>query len=336
MSDTIRVGVVGCGKIADCNHVPELLPIAGARITALCDVVREKAEAMKARHKLAEAAVLTDFKQLLKQPLDAVVICTPNDLHAPMSIAALKQGLHVLVEKPMAGKLADADKMLAASRKAGKILHLNHSLRYHAQYVTFAKLVADGAIGQVQHVRCLRAGGSTPDKSWSPGATWFVQQAHQGGLTLDIGIHMADMMKWIAGPVKEIAASRCTRTPGIDVDDNVSALFRFASGATGVLELSWTMPAGGGLLEVYGSTGRLRMGFGDKPIEMTRGTHKGSETTYPELVKGVPDSHQAFIAAVRSGTPSVTCGEQGRGALALCDAIARAAASGRFAAVRDV
>ena len=329
MARQIRIGVAGCGKIARVSHIPALNAVPGAKVTALCD--SDHARMVAVEKELAPGAAMFDtYPDLVASDLDAVTICTPNDLHCPMALAAFKAGLHVLCEKPIAGTLADADRMIAAAGKAGRVLHINQSLRYGPAYAKLADLVASGRIGAPLHIRCIRAGGSTPDKSWSPGAAWFVSKKHQGGIILDIAIHMADLMRWVVGDVAEVAALVDTRTRGIDVPDNVRALFRFANGATGLLELSWTFPAGGGLLEIYGTEGRIRTGFTEQPIELVRQQDGKTRTTYPKPKRGVKDSFGSFVAAIKGRAPSPTPGELGRHALALCDAIVRSGESGRF------
>ncbi len=340
MANALRIGIVGCGKIATVSHAPGFAAVPGARITALCDLIDALTAAIRKEH-APHALCFDDFNRMLAEaPMDAVSICTPNRLHAPMTLAALKKGLHVLCEKPMAGTLSDATRMIGAARKAGKILQINQSLRYHALYQTVVKLIHEGRIGQPLHLRCLRAAGSTPDRRWSSGASWFVQKSEQGGLILDIGIHMADLLAWIAGPVSSVAALVDTRTPDIDVPDHFGALFRFSSGATGVLELSWSLPVGGGLLEVYGSEGRLRVGFDSgqadagSGIELTRKGVRGTKTSYPKLKRGAKSSYACFAAAVKGRMPTPTPGELGREALALCDAIDKSGAQRRFVDVK--
>ena len=331
MTSDIRVGVIGCGKIATCSHVPKLTSSPGASVTALFDTDRQKMESL--RQELApDAEPFEDYDGLLASGLvDAVTICTPNRFHHPQTIAALQAGLHVLCEKPMAGDLEAATEMVDCARAQDRVLHINQSGRYSPLYTKVAELVHNGSIGEPKHVRCIRAGGNTPDCGWSPGATWFVQKSFQGGVVLDIGIHMADLLRWLMGAVDRIAALVDTWKEGIDVPDNVSALFRFKSGATGILELSWTLPSGAGLLEVYGSEGSIRTGFGAaKPIELTQRVDGELRTAEHEAATNVPNSFENFVAAARGEAPSLTPGEYGRRALALCDTITRSAEAGVF------
>lgn len=317
MSRDIRVGIVGCGKIAERNHLPGFLGVEGFTVAALCDVVPRRMEEKRAEF-APDAVLFADYRELYASKLvDAVAICTPNDLHHPMTLAACGANLHVLCEKPMAGSLAAATEMIEAAKKAGVVLQINQSMRYNATYQALVDLVHDGAIGEPFHVRCIRAGAGTPNKGWSPGADWFVQSQHQGGLLLDIGIHMADVLRMIMGDADTVAGLVDTRLPDIDVPDNVSALYRFKNGGTGVLELSWTMPGGAGFLEVYGTKGRLRMGFTEQSIELTKIGDGEPETSYPTAAPR-KNSQYVFRQAILGDAPSLTPGEYGRRALALC------------------
>jgi predicted dehydrogenase len=336
MAKELRVGIVGCGKIAHADHVPGYLTTKGVRIVSLLDIKRSQIAKLKKAMKL-DAEGFTNWDKFVASGLDAVTICTPNNFHYPQTMTALKAGLHVLCEKPMAAKPSEAQRMGQAAKRAGRVLQINQTLHYIPLYQKIAQLVQSGAIGEPLHVRCIRAGGSTPDESWSPGAKWFVQKKHQGGVVLDIGVHMADLMRWSLGEIVEIAAYVDTRKKGIDVPDNVSALMRFANGATGVLELSWTMPVGAGLLEIYGRKGTIRQGYSEKhPIELIKpgAAGKPNRVTYPKPAARAKHSQQCFVDAIRGRGKSVTPGELGRDAIALCDAIVRSSERGRFVRVR--
>lgn len=317
MSDVLRVGIVGCGMIAKKNHLPGFAKAGGWKVTALCDVRPERMAEKAEEFGLAEAARFEKDTDLFASGLvDAVAICTPNDCHYPQTLAACAAGLHVLCEKPMAGSLDQCTRMIEAAKKAGVVLQINQSIRYNAAYQTIVKKVREGAIGEPFHVRCIRAGNGTPNKGWSPGADWFVQKKHEGGMLVDIGIHMADLLRMIMGPATKVAGLVDTRLPDIDVPDNISALYRYANGGTGVLELSWTLPGGAGFLEVYGTKGRIRMGFAGNDIQLWRDGPGGGESVL--VPEPCPSSQIVFARAIRGEEPSWTPGEYGRRALALC------------------
>ena len=133
----VRIGIIGCGKIATCSHIPGFLKAPATQVTALFDTERPRAEA--AQKSLAPgAAAFTEYEALLKsEAVDAVSVCTPNFLHHPMTLAALKAGLHVLCEKPMAATLSEADEMIRAAKKARRVLQINQSCRYSPSYRSY-------------------------------------------------------------------------------------------------------------------------------------------------------------------------------------------------------
>ncbi|MCK5802535.1 MAG: Gfo/Idh/MocA family oxidoreductase [Lentisphaeria bacterium] len=330
MAENIRVGIVGCGMIATKNHLPAFTTVGGFEVTALCDILPERMAERAESFELENATRFTDCNALFASGLvDAVAICTPNDLHCPQTIAACEAGLHVLCEKPMAGSLEESTAMIAAAKAAGVVLQINQSIRYSAPYRSIVDAVESGAIGEVFHARCIRAGAGTPNKGWSPGADWFVQKKHEGGLLVDIGIHMADLLRQIMGDAKTVAGLVDTRLPDIDVPDNINALFRFESGATATLELSWTLPGGAGFLEIYGTEGRIRMGFNGNAVEMVRiaGGKQVASTINPAAHCRSQDSFRDAVLGVGS---SLTPGEYGRRALALCLAIEQSSTTGQF------
>ena len=337
MSSPVRVGIIGCGKIATVEHAPRFNAIKGARLVSLLDVKPNAIAAIRKACNL-DAEGYTDPNAFFASGLDAVVVCTPNNLHCSQTISALEAGLHVLCEKPMAPSAAMAAKMIVAAQKATRVLQINQTFHYLPTFVKIAGLVARGAIGHVLHVRCIRAGGTSPDQGWSPGAKWYVSKASNGGVILDIGVHMAEMMQWIAGDIAGVSACVDTRTKRIDVPDNAAVLMRFKNGATGTLHLSWTTPVGAGCLEIYGEKGTIRQDFSAKhPFELIQTGAKGKpdKISYPAPPANVKHSQQRFIDAIRGKSATPTPGEVGRKAVALCDAIAQAGSTGTFVAVKQ-
>ena len=145
----IRVGVVGCGGIANGKHFPAMKEQGGFEIVAFCDLVEERAVKAKMEFGTADARVYTDYTELIKEDLDAVYVLTPNIVHAPVTIAALKAGKHVMCEKPMATTYADAKAMVDAAKESGKILTIGYQSRYRsdAQYLKAA--CVEGELGEI-------------------------------------------------------------------------------------------------------------------------------------------------------------------------------------------
>ena len=134
MTKIINVGIIGTGGIANGKHMPSLAKVEGVEMTAFCDIEVEKATGAAATFGLAGAKVYTDYTKLLKDPaIDVVHVLTPNDSHAEITIAALEAGKHVMCEKPMAKKAADARRMVEAAKKSGKKLTIGYQTRHTAR-----------------------------------------------------------------------------------------------------------------------------------------------------------------------------------------------------------
>ncbi len=330
----IRIGIAGCGMIARRSHIEGFNTLRGVEVSALYDIDRGKSEECR-NSMLPKARVFSDYKEMLESGIDAVCICTPTVFHCGQTLSALSRGLHVFCEKPMAEDLGKATRMVNAARRAGRILHINQSLRYAPNYKAISGFLKKGKLGKLQHVRCIRSGqGTSASKTgWSPGSKWFISKKCGGGVLLDIGVHMADLLKWYGGEVAQIAGD-VRNLPGRDgASESAVAVFRFKSGATGVLELKWNLGATSGLLEVYGTEGAIRMGFSPMLIEYIHRGSKWGDARIIEPPKRTKNSLRNFVDAVRGEAVSETPGELGRDAIALCAAIQKSSDSGKFVKV---
>ena len=244
---SIQVGVVGCGAIGQRRHLPELAGNEDATIVAVCDKNAARVREIGEKY---EAQPYTDFEQMLKHPdLEAVVIGTPNYLHAPMTIAALKAGKHALVEKPMALSRDEARAMIAASRKSGKFLMVGQNQRLDGQHREARAIIESGRLGRPLSFRTAfkHRGPETWSVDGGPG-TWFFQKKLAGmGVCGDLGIHKADLMRYVLGEdIVEVTAMIDTQHKTyangkkIDVDDNAMLVCRTASGVMGSIIISWT------------------------------------------------------------------------------------------------
>jgi len=244
----VNIGVVGCGAIGTRRHIPDLSVTQDATIVAFCDIKESRAKA--AASKYGSGTAYADFEKFLKHPgLDAVVIGTPNYLHAAQSIAALKAGKHVLVEKPMATTREEAKAMMAAADEAKKFLMVGQNQRLDRAHQKAREILASGRLGRVLTFRtAFKHGG--PD-SWSidsgPG-TWFFKKSQAViGVCGDLGIHKADLMRYLLQEeITDVSAMITTQDKRyadgklIDVDDNAMLLVKTTSGTTGSIIIAWT------------------------------------------------------------------------------------------------
>jgi UDP-N-acetylglucosamine 3-dehydrogenase len=242
MSDKFRVGVIGCGAIADRLHVPDYATCEHAEVVALCDADVKRARAV-ADHWAPNAAVHSDHNAMLRdENLDAVSVCLPNFLHASVTIDALKAGCHVLVEKPMAASLDEAKAMVAAAKKAKKLLMVNQSQRLLPAHIKAKEVLASGLLGKILQVNGMF--GHRGPEHWSPTGKWFFNKKHaRFGAMADLGVHKADIIRFMSGrEVSEVSAFVGNlEKKNSSVDDNFCACFQFEGGGMGTFGASWTI-----------------------------------------------------------------------------------------------
>jgi len=130
--NNVRVGIIGCGGIANSKHLPNIQKLGGVDVVAFCDLIEEKAAKSAAQFGTPDAQVFTDYRDLLKLELDAVYVCTPNRSHSFITVDALHAGKHVMCEKPMAINHEEAKKMLEAAQQTGKLLTIGYQNRFRA------------------------------------------------------------------------------------------------------------------------------------------------------------------------------------------------------------
>ena len=302
---TVRLAVLGCGWVAD-MHV-RAAAACGAEVTGVANHRLESAERFAREHGIAR--VTTDWRALVAEPdVDAVVVCTPNALHAEQSIAALAAGKHVLCEKPMATTVADAEAMLAAASEHDRLLLVLHPWRHHPAVIAVRDAIVAGELGRV-----VRTHGYGVHADWGPGG-WFIDPVLAGGGALvDMGIHAIDTARFLLGEpeVRRVEASIATSHGSYAVDDDGIVLIEWEGGARSVVESGWWQTHLGGYeadTEVYGSTGYRRIWAREQPPGYV---HCDVGLFTAQLVDAL-----AQIAAWRPGVPSP---RHGLAALRICE-----------------
>ena len=190
MDRTVRIGIIGCGGIANGKHMPSLSVIPNVEMVAFCDIIIEKAEAAAKKYGTPDAKVYTDYKELLKdESIEVVHVLTPNKEHAEISIDALHAGKHVMCEKPMAKTAADARRMVEAAKETGKKLTIGYQHRQKPQS-QFAKTIIDnGELGEIYYANCLAT-----RRRGTPNWGVFLNEEEQGGgPIIDIATHSLDL-----------------------------------------------------------------------------------------------------------------------------------------------
>lgn len=251
----MNVGIIGCGGIAFGKHMPNLQKTGKVDMVGFFDIDPERAEQAKAEFGTEDAKIYTDYRELLTNPDIAVVhILTPNSTHAPISIDALNAGKHVMVEKPMASKAADARKMVEAAKKNGKRLSVGYQSRSTLEAQYLKKMIENDDLGHIYFARaiaCRRRGVPT----WG---VFTDKEAQGGGPLIDIATHTLDMVLWLMNNYEPVsvmgsAYDYLKDTPNAantwgpwdpdkyTVETSAFGFIKFKNDATIVLESSWAI-----------------------------------------------------------------------------------------------
>jgi len=343
---TIKIGIIGAGKIVRVRHLPETLSNPDAQVAAVCDIVEERAQQLAHKY---NCKAYTDYLQLVEDPsLDAVIVAATNITHAEMTIAALQGGKHVLCEKPMATSLHDADRMIDAAEKTGKQLMIAHNQRLEPANQKAREIIQSGTLGKV--LTFTSVFGHPGSEYWAIDGvnTWFYRKNVTGlGVLGDLAIHKLDLVRWLlADDYTEAVAFLDTLSKKypdggfIDVEDNALCLLRTAKGAMGTMIASWSyqkennstmISCEKGVLELYvDPVFPLVVHHGNQHIEY----HKlGKKSTNVEQVKsGIIDG---FVDALVNHQPVPIPGKEGFKALAAVMACQEAAQTGRVVKIED-
>lgn len=252
--DKIRIGIIGCGGIANNKHMPSLEKLENVEMVAFCDVDIEKAKEACEQYGGSDASFYDDYKELLKLDLDGVHVCTPNNSHSEISVAALMSDKHVMCEKPMAKTSKGAKAMVEAAKTSGKILTIGYQNRFRPDSIYLKRACENGDLGEVYFAKAhaLRR-RAVP--------TWgvFLKEEEQGGGPLiDIGTHALDLTLWCMDNYEPLKVSGSVyhklgdlEEPGnafgdwdpkeFTVEDSAFGFITMKNGATIILESSWAL-----------------------------------------------------------------------------------------------
>ena len=202
MAELLKVGVVGCGGIANAKHLPAIKVNGMCQVVATCDIIRERAEKAAKEYGTADCQVFEDYHEMLKLDLDCVFVCTPNRSHSDISVAALDAGCHVMCEKPMAINYAEACRMLDAAKRNNKLLTIGYQSRYRVNSQYLKQMCEDGELGDIYLGRA-NAIRRRAVPTWGV----FLNEYEQGGGPLiDIGTHALDLTLWMMNNYKPLYA----------------------------------------------------------------------------------------------------------------------------------
>ena len=253
--DKVRIGIIGCGGIANNKHMPALHRLPDVELVAFCDIIVERAEKAAKEYGVEGAKVYEDYKELLKdETIDVVHVLTPNREHSFITVDALEAGKHVMCEKPMAINTEEAQKMLDAAKRTGKKLTIGYQNRYRPDSWYLKRACDNGDLGEIYYAKA-HAIRRRAVPTWGV----FLNEEEQGGGPLiDIGTHALDLTLWtmnnyepkmVVGSVyKKLGDQRESGNAWGDwdpeeftVEDSAFGYIVMKDGATIVLESSWAL-----------------------------------------------------------------------------------------------
>lgn len=330
----MKVGIVGTG--IGRVHAGGYKKCEDVEIKTICDVDSERAEKFAAEFDVKN--ICNDYKELMADDeIDAVSICTPNALHAPIAMAAFEAGKHVICEKPISTNTADARKMVEAAKKSGKIFMMGFNNRFRGDTQLLKKCIENGDLGEIYYAKTgwLRRKGI-------PGmGGWFTTKAMSGGGPLiDLGVHVLDLALWLMGnpkPVYVMGSSYAKFGPEIakknggtyDVEDLATGMVRLENGATVFVEASWASHVE--RERIYTQLIGTKGGAEVDPLRIytdINGSTANVDLTYPN-VSGHEMEIVHFVECVREGKTPIATGEHGLHIQLILDAIYESTVTGK-------
>jgi len=364
MSKKLRIGIIGCGGIANNKHMPALSKLSDkCEMVAFCDIIEERAVKAAKEYGTPDAKVYTDYNELLKDDsIDVVHVLTPNVAHCPITVAAFEAGKHVLCEKPMAHSTEDARKMIEAWKKSGKKFTIGYQNRFRPEVQMLYKMCRAGELGDIYYAKA-HAVRRRAVPTWGV----FPNKALQGGGPLiDIGTHALDITLWMMDNYKPVSVSGSVfyklghlpqATEGnlfgpwdpetYEVEDSAFGLIKMEDGSTIYLEASWAL----NVLDsreasttlcgtLAGAEIRSGMSYKKDELIINRGHHgllteehlsAGGNVAYFEGATGEPGYEEAkqWINAILNDTDPLVKPEQAFIVTQILDAIYKSAETGK-------
>ncbi len=313
----LKLGIFGCGKVTESLHLPVALQSNAFEVTCLVDTHFSRAEKLAQQYGIS--SVSNDYHKILNE-VDAVILATPNHLHAPMTIDLLQRGVHVLVEKPMALVSSDCEKMVLAAKHSNCVLAVGLVRRFYAVSQFVKKIIDNRLLGDI----CDFDFQEGSIFSWKVTSDFMFRKEAGGGVLADTGIHTLDLLLWWLGDVNDVRYFD-DFAGGVEADCRIS--LKLKNGASGIVELSRLRNMRNTYI-ITGERGTLEVGNRfNAEISLHLKGHaqvlKGSILTH-----GQPDRsmHEVFdkqlndfAIAIKNGTQPFVSGDEGQRAVKLID-----------------
>jgi UDP-N-acetylglucosamine 3-dehydrogenase len=291
----MRVGVIGAGVMGE-NHIRTYKQIGGVELVGIADIDEKRIATLSKQY---GTRAFLDYRDLLKEGLDAVSIVVPTKLHANVALDAIKSGTNLLVEKPIADTVANAEKIVRCAKKGGVKIMVGHIERFNPAVIKMKELIDSGELGNIVSVNTRRVGPYNP-------------RIRDVGVILDIGVHDIDIISYLYdSPVSEVYA-----IAGADIhsqEDHASIMLRFGENRAGIVETNWLTPHKSRQFTVIGTGG---VGYGDY-MNQTVFIHDKEWVKEAKVEKMEPlrNELEHFMKYCQNGHSKIATGEDGINAL---------------------
>jgi len=321
----MNLAIIGCGLVGR----KRALAARNHRILWVADVDLERARSLASE--VSGARVTADWRQVLDEPdVQAVIVATPHNLLAPITLQALQAGKHVLVEKPGARSTAELEPVRKLAHDSRLVVKVGFNHRFHPALARAKRMIEEGVAGPLMFVRGLYGHGGRPgyEKEWRADP-----RLSGGGEAIDQGIHLVDLARWMLGDFVQAVGYAPTCFWPMSVEDNCFMLLRTSSGQCAFLHASWTEWKNMFCFEIYGRKAKLRIdglggSYGTERLTFYRmlpqmGPPEIEVSEYPGPDVSWANELQNFVAAVEKGAP--LCGDldDARAALRIVENIRR-------------
>ena len=294
---TVNVGVIGVGAMGE-NHVRVYHKMEEANLMGVSDVSER---ALKKIEKKYGAKGYTDYCELLANPeIEVVSVCVPTTFHHAVVMEAIKHKKHVLVEKPIAFTLTEAEEMIAAAKEAGVILATGHVERFNPAVQKAKELIDDGVIGDIVSAFAKRVGPLPP-------------RIKDVGVSIDLAIHDLDIMNYLfEEEITQVYGTMNSSFDDSEFEDHAEIMVSFDNESTGIIEVNWLTPYKRRELELTGTAGIISVDYIQQSIEVFGKFAQDIEIVHEEPLKG---ELKSFLNSVVEEKEPVITGEDGLKAL---------------------
>ena len=338
----LRVGLFGAGAIST-QHLEAIEALDGIDLAGVVSRSTERARSLGERLGVPWSTHPEDL--LAREDIDLVSICTPSGMHASQALAALRAGKHVVIEKPVALSVADAEAVVREGEDRGLTIAVISQRRYEPVVRALKVAVDDGRLGRI--IMIIAEGLYHRPQSYYDSAAWRGTRDLDGGVLMNQAIHTVDLLRWIGGPVASVTGHVATLGHRMESEDTAAVSLRFESGALGMIAATTCVtPEQPVELRVYGDQGHVRL-VGEAPAEWEvpgtpapvaedrpadRGV--GTTRTWGTSSVGFLRQYEDIVDAIRSGRPPAVGGREGRDAVELITAAYQADQSGHTVELR--